>query len=47
MKYIKKSFYDWCVENNHNEILELWDNDKNSISPKEVACTSAKSFYFK
>lgn len=47
MKYIKKSFYDWCIENNHNEILELWDNDKNSISPKEVACTSSKSFYFK
>mgnify|MGYP002711007039 CR=1 FL=1 len=44
---IKKSFYNWCIENNLNNILELWDYSLNTVSPKEVGYQSNSKFYFK
>ena len=41
------NFYDWCVLNNRQELLEQWDWDKNFISPTDVRFRSTKAFYFK
>lgn len=46
-KGISLSFYDWCLENNHKDYLELWDYKLNEKSPQEVACKSNKKYYFK
>lgn len=32
-----KSFKDWCIENKKENFLELWDYDKNNITPNEVS----------
>lgn len=42
-----KSLYDWCIENNRNDILNLWDYDKNEITPHDISFSSSKDFYFK
>lgn len=44
---MKKSFYDWCIENERLEILQLWDYELNSFSPKEISFSSHKKCYFK
>ena len=44
---IKKSFEDWCLENNRKDILLLWDYELNNESPAEVSYCSTKKFYFK
>ena len=46
-KKFTKSFYDWCVENNHEDWLELWDYELNDCSPKEVGYGSDKKYFFK
>ena len=43
----RKSFYDWCKENNHEDWLLLWDYELNNCTPKEVGCGSKMEFYFK
>ena len=47
MAKMKKSLYDWCIENNHEDWLEFWDYELNNCSPKEVACSSNKKYCFK
>ena len=42
----KDSFGVWC-ENNKPEILDLWDYDKNSISPYKISYGSNSKYYFK
>lgn len=42
-----KSFYDWCIENNHQEILDAWDYEKNEDTPKDLGAKSKKIRYFK
>ena len=42
----ENSFGKWCEENN-SHILDLWDYDKNKISPYEVLRASNKKYYFK
>ena len=32
----EKSFYDWCIDNNKPQYLNLWDDEKNECSPKDV-----------
>ena len=44
---IKKSFYEWCVENNHEDYLELWDYELIDCSPKDVSWCSGKKYWFK
>lgn len=47
MKKIKYSFKDWCLDNNHQDWLDLWDYDLNECSPEEVTYKSGKKVYFK
>lgn len=41
-----ESFGQWCFDNNRNDLLELWDYEKNDKSPFEIRKTSGK-YYFK
>lgn len=43
----EKSFYDWCIENNHQDLLERWDYELNDKSPQEVGFSSNKWWWFK
>ena len=43
----RKSFYNWCIENNRIDILEEWNNEKNITSPKDVSLNSAKEVWWK
>lgn len=45
-KKIKKSFYDWCIENKKDYYI-YWDYDKNNKTPQEVSFGSQNKFYFK
>ena len=44
---IKQTFYDWCVENNREDLLDRWDDEKNNKKPSEVGSRSHMAFYFK
>lgn len=46
-KIFTKSFEDWCIENNKQRYLELWDYKLNKKLPNEVAFQSEHKFYFK
>lgn len=41
------SFYDWCVNNNRTDLLDRWDYDLNSKTPKQVQSRTHKKYYFK
>lgn len=43
---MKQSFYDWCIKNSRQDLLDRWDYDLNKKSPKEVSCQSRDIFYF-
>ena len=47
VKIFKMSFYDWCIQNNHQDYIDLWDDDKNSEDIHEVGFSSDRYFYFK
>jgi hypothetical protein len=42
-----KSFKQWCVENNRQDLLKLWDYDLNNSSPDEVGYGSKYKKWFK
>lgn len=44
---IKESFYDWCINNNRKELLDLWDYSLNLKKPEEVGSHSNLKYYFK
>ena len=44
---MSKSLYDWCIENERQDILDLWDYILNKVSPKDVSYGSAEKYYFK
>jgi hypothetical protein len=44
---ITKTFYDWCVENNRQDLLDRWDYELNQCSPKDVGFSVYKKYYFK
>lgn len=44
---MKKSFYDWCIEHNRQDLLDRWDYELNNKSPENVGFRSNKGFYFK
>ena len=44
---MKKSFYDWCIENNRQDLLDRWDYDLNDFSPKEISFATSKKIFFK
>lgn len=47
-KYIiDKTFEEWCLENKHEDILNIWDYDLNDKTPNEIGFTSNRKYYFK
>ena len=46
-KFHYKTFEEWCLENNRYDILELWDYDRNEVSPSDVPYGTKKRYYFK
>jgi hypothetical protein len=42
------SFEDWCLENNREDWIELWDyTANNGITPRDVGYSANKKYYFK
>lgn len=44
---INITFYEWCINNNHQDYLDLWDYELNQVTPKDIACKTHKQYYFK
>ena len=42
-----KSFYEWCIENNRQDVLDRWDYELNGCSPSEVCYKTNKPRWFK
>ena len=42
-----KSFYDWCIENNRQDVLDRWDYELNDYSPKDVSYNTNKKMWLK
>lgn len=45
-KHTFKSFEEWCIENNRQDYLDLWDYSKNKVSPSEVSYGTKRRYYF-
>lgn len=41
------SFYDWCIENNRQDILDRWDYDLNNCTPLETTYKTSKKIFLK
>lgn len=41
------SFYDWCIINDHYDLLSLFDETLNQISPKDISYCDKGFYYFK
>ena len=46
-KIKSKSFGQWCVENNRQDILNRWDYELNKCKPSEISYGTQKKYYFK
>lgn len=44
---VTKSFYDWCVENNRLDLNDLFDEDMNKCTTKDVGYKSNLKWWFK
>lgn len=42
-----KSFEEWCIENNRQDVLNRWDYDLNNCLPSEIGYGSAKNCWLK
>lgn len=42
-----KSFKQWCIENDYQDILNRWDYDLNNCKPDEILYTTHKKYYLK
>jgi hypothetical protein len=42
-----KSFKEWCIKNNRQDILNRWDYELNKHNPDEISYGTHKTFYFK
>jgi hypothetical protein len=42
-----KSFEQWCLENNRQDILERWDYELNKVKPNDISYKNGKRHYFK
>lgn len=47
LKNGSKSFEQWCLENNRQDILDRWDNELNAGKANEVCYKSSKKYWFK
>lgn len=41
------NFKEWCIKHKREELLKLWDYDKNLKTPEEIGYSSNNKFYFK
>jgi len=42
-----KSFKQWCIENDRQDVLDRWDYELNDCKPNKILSHTMKSFYFK
>lgn len=42
-----KSFEQWCIENQREDVLLRWDSKLNNCKPNEISYSSNKKYYFK
>lgn len=42
-----KSFEQWCIDNNRQDVLDRWDYDLNDNKPSEICYRSSKKYWFK
>ncbi len=42
-----KSFEQWCIEHNRQDILDRWDYELNDYRPNEITYGTFKKYYFK
>ena len=42
-----KSFAQWCIDNNRQDVLDRWDYELNDCKPNEILHKSNKKYYFK
>ena len=47
MKNWRISLFDWCNANNHIELLDEWNNEKNAVTPKDISYSSNKKYWWK
>lgn len=47
MKYLRKSFEDRCIEEDRQDLLDLWDYDKNKMTPSDVNSHSKERYWIK
>jgi hypothetical protein len=46
MKKEKYTFYQWCIDNNCDDLLDRWDYEKTGFGPEDITYSSAKPVYF-
>lgn len=44
---IQQTFYDWCLTNHRQDLIDRWDYDKNQKSPNEIGASTKVAYYFK
>lgn len=42
----KQTFEEWCLENNRQDILDLWDYELNEVDPSEIPSGTKQKYYF-
>lgn len=42
-----KSFEQWCINNDRQDVLDRWDYELNNIKPSEIGFGSGNKYYFK
>ena len=47
MSRFKKSLYDWCIENDREDILQFWDYKLNNINPENIGYSNKGKYWFK
>ena len=42
-----KSFYQWCTDNNRQDVLDRWNYELNKCSPNDIGYATNKKYWFK
>lgn len=45
-RYNYKTFEQWCIENNRQDLLDLWDYNLNDVLPSDVPAGTKNKYYF-
>lgn len=43
---MKLSFYDWCIENNRQDLIDRWNDELNLVSPYDISYCAHEHCYF-